>query len=202
MDRKGTKWKITPINFGLYVCVPGVDKKKIHAFCEPFVPKEKMNIDIVTRCLGKTKSPAEWGGKFALLNDGEKTEEENHAKKKALISKFRAVATPGPSKRKRKAEKEEREKWLGKYPVTNEEKSYVEAEGSDFVPLLVHMVLNLKRAFVEMQVQVPQALERTSMRLDGVEEQVDAASMLVRQIEGVMGKPSGAFRNTTLVSLV
>ena len=40
-----------------------------------------------------------------------------------------------------------------------------------------------------------------SARLKGVEEQVDAASMMVNQLEGVVGEPSGAFKKVADPSL-
>ena len=100
------KSKMEPIRLGLYVRVLGGEKAKVHAFCDLFVSMNKLNIDIVSCCLGQTLSPAEWGEEFALLNDGVKEEEEEHDGKKALLSKFRAVATQGPVKRQRAAEME------------------------------------------------------------------------------------------------
>ena len=104
--RSHRRVKTFDIRLGLYVRVPGVEKHKIHAFCEPFVPKEKLTIDLVGKFMTFTKSPAKWGEEFALLNDGQKKKEEEHLEKKEMVSKFKACATPGPSQRAQNANPE------------------------------------------------------------------------------------------------
>ena len=59
---------------------------------------------------------------------------------------------------------------------------------------MVNVVVNLERAFAEVQKKVPSLATSVNDRLQRSKEQMDAVSLVVKQIEGVLGKPSGAFR--------
>ena len=69
--------------------------------------------------------------------------------KQNLMSKFRAVATPGLGQHKRALKGEEKILSSEYVWVDSEERSYVEAEGASFLAFLVKVVMNMEKAFVE-----------------------------------------------------
>ena len=54
----------------LYIRAHTADEDKLQAFCEPCVPLNKLNPELVHSMMKLEKSPADWGEDFALLNAG------------------------------------------------------------------------------------------------------------------------------------